>query len=302
MTRAMLVAAIVLALGAGLPPMLSSPALSQGASEADQIAHWDRVKTSRDPAEVRSYLDKYPNGMFVALARIRLRNLEGGSATPAAGAPPPASPPPVVARPPASPPPASSTPSTATLPRLSTTASALTSTAIIREVQVRLYNLNYQITNRDGRITANTRDEIRKWQANIKQPATGDVSEYQLSLLRTATLPTTWGAIAYFSRGATATVWNRGTREEAERDALADCRKRAGARCNVLTVANKICAALGFYNAVISGRQHWGAYASVRPTLGQATDHALSECQRQAKSPNACGIRTTVCADGSHRR
>jgi hypothetical protein len=301
MIRAVFAAAIVLALGAGLPPMLSPPALAQG-SEADQIAHWDRVKASRDPADIRSYLDKYPNGMFVALARIRLRNLEGGSNAPAAGSPPPSAPPAAAVRPPPSPPAASSTPSTATPPQYSSTASALTSPSIIREVQVRLYNLNYQIKNRDGRLTANTRDEIRKWQTNIKQPVTGDVSEYQLSLLRRAVLPTTWGAIAYYSKGATATVWNRGTREEAERDALADCRKRAGAQCNILTVANNICAALGFYNAVISGKQYWGAYASVRPTLGQATDNAMSECQRQARNPNGCGIRTTVCADGSHRR
>jgi hypothetical protein len=124
----------------------------------------------------------------------------------------------------------------------------------------------------------------------------------QLALLRRAQLPTTWGSIAYYSKGATSTVWNRPTREIAEREALAACRKNAGAACQVLSVANKICGALGFYNAVVKGQQHWGAYASVRPTLGQATDHALSECRKQARQPGACGIRTTVCADGSHQR
>ena len=67
-------------------------------------------------------------------------------------------------------------------------------------------------------------------------------------------------------------------------------------------VANNICAALGFYNAVVGGRQYWGAYAMVRPTLGQATDSALDECRKQARQKNACVVRTTVCADGGHRR
>jgi hypothetical protein len=40
----------------------------------------------------------------------------------------------------------------------------------------------------------------------------------------------------------------------------------------------------------------------VRPTLGQAMDMALSECREQAKRPEACGVRLTFCADGSHRQ
>ena len=39
-----------------------------------------------------------------------------------------------------------------------------------------------------------------------------------------------------------------------------------------------------------------------RPTLGQATELALSTCREQAKRPEACGVRLTFCADGSHRQ
>lgn len=270
--------AIVLGLGLAIGSALAPPVSAQAPSEAAETALWDSVKDSRDPAEIQTYLDKFPNGIFAPLARIRLRNLKGGgSAAPGSSA--------------------------GTQPQQqSTTASALTSESIIREVQDRLYNLNYQIATRNGRMNDQTREAIRQWQSNIKQPVTGDVSVAQLATLRRAPLPTTWGALAYYSKGASATVWNRPTREIAEREALAACRKNAGAPCQVLSVANKICGALGFYNAVISGRQHWGAYASVRPTLGQATDHALSECRKQSKQPNACGVRVTVCADGSHQR
>jgi hypothetical protein len=154
-------------------------------------------------------------------------------------------------------------------------------------VQDRLYNLNYQITTRNGRMTTETREQIRQWQTNIKQPVTGDVSVSQLALLRRAQLPTTWGAIAYFSKGASSTVWNRPTREIAEKEALATCRKNAGGACKVLSVANKICGALGFYNAVVSGRQYWGAYVSVRPTLGQATEHGVGADERVGDSRGA---------------
>lgn len=275
MSRFPLSAAIVLAFGLAIGSTHAPPVLAQAPSEAAETALWDSVKDSRNPAELQAYLDKFPNGIFAPLARIRLRNLQGAS-TPA---------------------PAVSTP-----PQQTATASALTSESTIREVQDRLYNLNYQIASRNGRMNDQTREAIRQWQTNIKQPVTGDVSVTQLAILRRANLPTTWGALAYFSKGASSTVWNRPTREIAEREALAACRKNAGAPCKVLSVANKICGALGFYNAVVSGRQHWGAYASVRPTLGQATEHALSECRRQARQPNACGVRTTVCADGSHKR
>jgi peptidoglycan hydrolase-like protein with peptidoglycan-binding domain len=280
MRRILLPATIVFGLGIALGTLAAPHPLSaQTATEAAETAFWDSVKDSRDPAEVRAYLEKFPNGLFAPLAKIRLRNLEAAK-TPA---------------------PAPSTAASTPPQQQSTSAPALTSESIIREVQDRLYNLNYTITTRNGRMNQQTRDAIRQWQTNVKQPVSGDMSVAQLALLRRAQLPTTWGSIAYFSKGASSTVWNRPTREIAEREALAACRKNAGAPCQVLSVANRICGALGFYNAVVSGKQHWGAYASVRPTLGQATDHALSECRRQAKQPNACGIRATVCADGSHR-
>lgn len=271
--------ALILGFGIAVGSTFALPAVAQPASEAAETAFWDSVKDSRDPAEVQAYLDKFPNGLFAPLARIRIRNLQSASKP----APAPAA-------------------STQPQQQPSQSVSALTSESVIREVQDRLYNLNYQIASRNGRMNDQTREAIRQWQTNIKQPVSGDVSVAQLAILRRANLPTVWGALAYYSKGASSTVWNRPTREIAEREALAACRKNAGAPCQVLSVANKICGALGFYNAVISGKQHWGAYASVRPTLGQATEHALSECRSKGRQPNACGIRTTVCADGSHKQ
>jgi Caspase domain len=40
---------------------------------ATELAFWDTIKDSRDPADFREYLKKYPNGRFAGLARNRLR-------------------------------------------------------------------------------------------------------------------------------------------------------------------------------------------------------------------------------------
>ncbi len=58
-----------------------SPAISPGtaerrAGEIDvEIAYWESVKNSGRPEEFRAYLQKYPNGNFVELARARLSAL-----------------------------------------------------------------------------------------------------------------------------------------------------------------------------------------------------------------------------------
>lgn len=58
-----------------------SPAVAQ---EAAEITFWNSVKDSKNPAELKAYLDKYPSGNFSSLAKIRLDTLE---AKPAAKAP-----------------------------------------------------------------------------------------------------------------------------------------------------------------------------------------------------------------------
>src|SRR5205085_11465222 len=51
---------------------------NSGAANAssDEIAFWNSIKDSRDPEDFRAYLEQYPNGKFVALAKNRLKTLE----------------------------------------------------------------------------------------------------------------------------------------------------------------------------------------------------------------------------------
>jgi peptidoglycan hydrolase-like protein with peptidoglycan-binding domain len=179
------------------------------------------------------------------------------------------------------------------------TSPALTSESVIREVQERLYNLNYNVYSVNGRLTEETRTAIREWQNNTQRRVTGDMNMEELAALRNARLPSTWGALAFGERGASAVVWKRESRRVAVNAAMSDCRERnKGRDCKVVSAPNDACGALGFY---MSGGS-WGAYAVVAPTLGRATGDALEQCRSQGRRPDACGVRITFCADGSHKQ
>jgi hypothetical protein len=66
-------------------------AAPQPAPTADrELAFWESVKDSRDPADFQAYLDQYPSGTFAALAHNRLAALQPQQ--PVATAPTPANP------------------------------------------------------------------------------------------------------------------------------------------------------------------------------------------------------------------
>ena len=291
---------------AAIPPPVPPPvpprqpaepieAVKAAPDAAAEIAFWNSVKDTRNPAEIKAYLDKYPTGTFAGLATIRHGELSKAAAV---AAPKPAASKPTAAAVAAPAPVASATPPSPP----AGTASVLVDTATIREVQTKLFNLNYQVRTFSGQMNDDTRRAIREWQQKIGQPATGDITQQQLTTLRQGRVATTWGALAYAARGASSAVWARGSRADAERDALAECKKYGVTDCKVVTAADKGCGALGFYTGRVGSSQHYGAYAVVRPSLGQATDSALGECRTQAKVTSACGIRVTFCADGSHKK
>jgi peptidoglycan hydrolase-like protein with peptidoglycan-binding domain len=173
---------------------------------------------------------------------------------------------------------------------------------VIREVQTILYNLNYSPT-RAGRLDDKTRTAIREWQRNTNRPQTGIVDASELQTLRAATLPTTWGAVAFGPRGAFGTIWNVSTRKQAEDQATRECRKgSSGDRCTVLTAANTGCGASTYSTGVVRGTRHNQAFAAIRSTLTDARNAAMEQCRSNAKVPGACEIRTSFCADGSHRQ
>lgn len=293
-----LATAIALAQGAAPAPATAPPATGGPQASPAEIEFWNTVKDARNPAEFKAYLETYPNGAFAALAKVRIRALEEASAQKkssddtkaAADAKASAD----AAR--------AAAVAKAAADARAQTASALTDPATIREVQAKLYNLNYSVGAQNGTLTNETREAIRQWQTNLKKPVTGDMTLADLSLLRSASTPTTWGAIGYNARGGSSAIWLRGSRKDAEAASLEGCRKLNGGNCNVVTAVNNGCGVVSFASGVVGSTQHNGAYAIVRPTLAQAIDQALSECRSRSKVPNNCGIRNTMCADGSHKK
>jgi hypothetical protein len=75
--------------------MLFGVAGASHAAEAAEVAFWESVRDSKDPAELRAYLERYPNGTFTFLAQRRLAALESGSRPAAPAAPATPAPPPV---------------------------------------------------------------------------------------------------------------------------------------------------------------------------------------------------------------
>ena len=57
---------------ASLAPALPAPGPDP---EVVEVAFWNSIKDSRNPAEIKTYLDQYPDGRFAALAKVRLGDL-----------------------------------------------------------------------------------------------------------------------------------------------------------------------------------------------------------------------------------
>ena len=61
-------------------------------TDSTELAFWESVKNSDDPAELRAYIDRYPEGHFTTLARLRMNKLQGAATNVQAEATPAASP------------------------------------------------------------------------------------------------------------------------------------------------------------------------------------------------------------------
>ena len=167
-------------------------------------------------------------------------------------------------------------------------------------MQERLYNLNYDISAINGRLTEETRNAIREWQNNTQRPQTGDMTWRSSPFCATSACPPSGVRSPIGDRGASAVVWNRPSRQDAVNAALSDCRGRnKGDECKVVSAADTACGALGFYMAGVRRGAPTPSYAR---RWGRRRPMALNQCREQARRPDACGVRITFCADGSHQQ
>jgi len=90
------------------PAPAAAPAAPAPDPQQQDIAAWNAIKTSKNVDDYKGYLDKYPNGEFVDLAKLRIEQLTPAIA-PAAQPAEPAPAQPATVPPPAEPAPAAST-------------------------------------------------------------------------------------------------------------------------------------------------------------------------------------------------
>lgn len=275
---------------ADTPPPAAAPA-----QNAAEIAFWTSVKDSKNPAELRAYLTAFPAGLFSQLARLRLEDLEkpqpiAAPAPAAAAAPTPAPAPPAPARAPVA-----ANPSAAV---------DLSGADLIREVQLKLYALNYDPDRVDGVMTAATRTAIREWQKNINVPVTGNFTEETLKRLRDARANPTWAAVAYTARGASGWVFNRPSRAEAEQQAVDLCVKQAGrgSTCKPITASGSACITMASFTTKRGTTTYFGSHVSLQPNQTASISEALRLCGEAENNGGNCSARVTICADGSHKK
>jgi peptidoglycan hydrolase-like protein with peptidoglycan-binding domain len=289
-SRAILKAS-VLALVAGLTlAMAPAPTLAQAPTQAE-ITFWTSIQNSKNAAEYEAYLQAFPNGTFAPLARLRVQQLGGGG-----GSPPPRE---------AGPGPGGNgePPGENEPPRQQANTIDTTDPEVVRQVQIRLYNLNYQLQRQDGVWDAATRKAVGEWQQRTKRESTGILTRDEWQALQNARIPAVWGAVAYTANGTVGRSWNRASRLEAEQDAIGECQKRAGrrAKCDTLAAADAACLAVATYRARSGETIYYGARVSLQPTLAQAISNALQQCQDAPRSRDTCANRISICANGSHQ-
>jgi peptidoglycan hydrolase-like protein with peptidoglycan-binding domain len=166
--------------------------------------------------------------------------------------------------------------------------------AVIRDVQHRLYALNYDVTAISGRLDPATVAAIRRWQQVNGLIASGTLDAAQLATLRSQQPPTTWAALA-FSGSIREIATSASSRKEAEARALAACfQKAAGRECRVLAVGGTQCIAAAAFRMADGGVS---TVAILRRTLADAQVGALTGCSEDPKSAGNCEIVAKVCAN-----
>ena len=68
-------------------PAAAEPAAPAVDPQQQDIAYWNSIKSSKNAEDYKTYLEKYPNGEFVALAKLRVEQLSPAATAPAAAPP-----------------------------------------------------------------------------------------------------------------------------------------------------------------------------------------------------------------------
>jgi peptidoglycan hydrolase-like protein with peptidoglycan-binding domain len=207
-----------------------------------EIALWDTIKDSNNPALFDAYLKRYPSGQFAGPARSRIKELETAASAPAAFQP--------------------------------GDDQLVSGRDLVREAQERLYELNYNPGPQDGTISAATEQALREFEARLGVPQTGRLTQGLMRRLRAVGGLKPWGAIVFAdSSQKWGMSWDHRTRKEAVTAAQASCGPSPSSCSIALTFFGTECGAFAYSDT------RWSLIA--RDTTPKARLAALEECQKQ---------------------
>jgi hypothetical protein len=220
------------------------PAAPDLAQPDFEVAFWNSIKNENNPRLFEAYLNRYPNGAFANIARVKLQDTK------------------VSALPPAS--------------DVAEDKIAITDSALVREVRERLFELNFDPGSFAAPVGEQTRRAIREFQQMAKLTPDGEVSKGLLRRLREAGKLRPWGAIVY---ERTAKKWGMAWSQESRQAAIASARASCGseAQCPVeISFFGTECGALAHADG------GWAIVA--RKSVEQAKESALSDCGKRGRS------------------
>ena len=174
------------------PPSQTGNAAASAVSpdpSSPEVAFWNSIRDSKNPQLFEAYLNRYPNGTFVDIAKINLDQFKVAVAAPISGAPDERTP--------------------------------ISDPGLLREVRDRLYELNFDSGSPDA---AGLKAAIGEFEAQSKLAQTGEATQGLLTRLREIGGLKPWGAIVYDKNAAKwGMAWDQPSRKEAVASARSQC-------------------------------------------------------------------------------
>lgn len=168
----------------------------------------------------------------------------------------------------------------------------------VLEIQTLLYNLNFDFGALDGKYGPKTAKAIRLAQEKLDLEQTGEVSEFLIYALSRLNQPTSWVSIAFNSRGGVGV--SKGETSRAASEAAA--KRRCKGRCKVATHASGGCVAIYKYSrrrhlTKTKYRDHWGAVSAFGADREAAKTEARNGCiSSRHGSAKRCKFVTAACS------
>jgi hypothetical protein len=104
-----------------------------------------------------------------------------------------------------------------------------------------------------------------------------------------------YGAIAFTPDGSFFSVWEIGSRLEAEEKVREECAGMGRGSCEAVSFRGEICTSIATGEI---GKKRKITYAGGGLNPGDAEKQALGRCNGDRRARGTCQLRTTVCGDG----